>query len=209
MGSTASRGVGRSKFSQLWGRHAATDEFWDPDEDGFDYLQSLAGACTVPELIKALRDPDTDVRWRAARALGRKKLSSAAIALPQLILALKDENWQVQESAAETLGLMGLAAAQAVPQLSMALQDRVEDVRRTALQALGRMGPEAAGAVPHLIEALDDQQWQVRKDTAQILGRMGPAAAGSIPSAEGPQVASKQQMPWAEWVLQQQQPYRS
>ena len=58
----------------------------------------------VEGLIEALKDKNSDVRWRAAFALGEIK---DARAVEPLIEALKDEDKYFQSVAADALGRIG------------------------------------------------------------------------------------------------------
>jgi HEAT repeat protein len=57
----------------------------------------------VPLLRDALRDPDPELRWRAAEALGRIG-PGARDAVPDLTAALKDPDEAVRRWAAWALG---------------------------------------------------------------------------------------------------------
>jgi len=97
----------------------------------------------VDALIRALGDPDEDVRWRAVGALGR---IGDARAVEPLIRALGDPDEDVRREAAFALGMIG--NARAVEPLIGALDDPNEWVRRQAAWALGEIGD--ARALPEL-----------------------------------------------------------
>lgn len=67
-------------------------------------------AKAVEEFVTRLKDPDRDVRFEAAWALG--KIGPAAV--PALTEALKDPQARVRSEAAWALGIMGPTAAAAV-----------------------------------------------------------------------------------------------
>ncbi len=122
----------------------------------------------VKGLIKALKDKDFNVQWRAAEALG--KMGEPAVEL--LIEALKDENIYVQNKAADALGKIGEPA---VEPLVEALKDENWSVRRGAANALGEIGD--GRAVEPLIEALKDENWSIRRGAADALGEIKDARA--------------------------------
>lgn len=98
----------------------------------------------VPGLIRALQDPDSQVREKAALGLGWR---SDPRALAPLIGALRDSDSQVREKAALALG--SLADPRAVAPLEAALNDPDDQVREKAATGLMliRMGgdPDANG----------------------------------------------------------------
>jgi HEAT repeat protein len=93
---------------------------------------------SVPGLIERLKDRDPDVRYSAARGLG-KYGSEAKSAIPALVGALKDESAEVRMGAAYALGDVGPDAKGAVPDLEQASNDRDQQVRGAAAYALKRI----------------------------------------------------------------------
>jgi HEAT repeat protein len=81
------------------------------------------GAAAVPDLVRALGDPDPGVRLRAAEALARIG-PDAKEAVPELIRLLSDEREHVEtrKAAAWALGQIGPPASGAVPELMRILQ---------------------------------------------------------------------------------------
>ncbi len=106
----------------------------------------------VPELAKALSDPDPVTRGLAALAL-RNEGPKAVAALPQLTAALKDPDPNVRIMASNAIGSIGPAAAPAVPALMAACSVKGEQthVLRACAGALGDIGkPGATQALPVL-----------------------------------------------------------
>lgn len=104
-------------------------------------------APAVPALARALRDPDTGVRYAAAYALFFVG-GAARNALPELEAALKDPDAGVRSMVAMTLGDSNIAAARSVP----ALNDPDSSVRLYAQSALENIqktkaSPPAAGSI--------------------------------------------------------------
>ncbi|MEX0702861.1 MAG: HEAT repeat domain-containing protein [Planctomycetales bacterium] len=137
----------------------------------------------VPVLAARLRDPDVEMRRRAAAALGRLG-TKAKSALPDLIALLEDE--QIREAAATALGGLGAEAAPAVPALAKLLEIDELDCRRAAAAALGAIGPPAGPAVPALLRLLqedqgkeDDGYWRYAAIAA--LSKMGEHSQAAVP----------------------------
>ena len=108
----------------------------------------------VPELAKALSDPDPVTRGLAAMAL-RKEGANALPALPQLEAALKDPDPNVRLMAGNAIGAIGPKAAPAVDALMSACSVKTEQVHvlRACAAALGDIGkPAATKALPLLRE---------------------------------------------------------
>ncbi len=150
---------------------------------------------TVGSLIKVLDDEVSEVRLRAAKALGR--LGGISAARP-LIHALGEPNRWSTIRIADILSSMGhevvgelitnfpelnlharlaaidilsrIKALEASDWLRERLEDFEPDIRARACAALGSLGDTAAG--PELIKALKDGEWPVRAQAAKALGRM-------------------------------------
>ena len=118
----------------------------------------------IMELMK--REPNPDLRARAARILGQMK---EPLALGPLIDALKDNDEWVRASAAHALGGL-LNPAASVP-LIACLNDAHPPVRAAAADALGELRDLSATEAlqPHL----QDGQASVRAAATRALGRIG------------------------------------
>ncbi len=131
-------------------------------------------AAAIPPLVRALRDPDADVRVEAVRALGPACSAAARsgadqparAAIGAVLTALADPQSAVRMAGVTTLG--SIAATQTnsraiVPQeLVSSLAEMLDDpdtaVRGGAIGSLGLAGPVAALDPPAaLVAALDDQ----------------------------------------------------
>jgi NADH dehydrogenase len=157
-----------------WLRLLAREE--EPAQQEAVGALSRLGQAAVPELIKALKDDDWQVRNQAAVVLGAIGPESKA-AVPALIDVLREEDKYFRSHGAAALGKIGREARVAVPALIKALKDHDEDVRREAAGALGRIGPEAREAVAALVELLTDPRKPVRKQAIQALEEIDAAAA--------------------------------
>lgn len=92
----------------------------------------------VPGLAKALQDPESTVRLRAAQTLQRLGVR-ARDAVPALMTAIRHSDGYVREWAASALGAVGPDASAAIPILTEALLDEDECVREEASRALNRI----------------------------------------------------------------------
>jgi HEAT repeat protein len=147
-------------------------------------MNVLRNPTAMPELRKALDNPDKDVRARAAWAFAEIGPDAKDV-VPQLRKALRDdEDREVRSMAAYALSRMGLAAKTAVPELRKAMRDQDKKVRHMATYAIGRIGPEIKDAVPELRTALGDEDKDIRRDAAWALSIIGPAAKDAVPELQ-------------------------
>src|SRR6185295_11225033 len=79
----------------------------------------------VLRLLKAMQEPDAEVRWRSEFALGRV----GPPGIKALAGALRNDNPDLRKNAAFVLGAHGPKAKIAVPALIDALADKTEGVR--------------------------------------------------------------------------------
>ena len=133
-------------------------------------LAKVNCAKAVSLLARAVKHPDSDVRWPAAEALGR---TSDPAAVDPLIAATRDESGLVRRTAAESLG--ELQDGRAFPVLSKLLADADEEMRTTALIALGNLGDPRA--FESLTSALKDEHYGTRQAAARALGSFGDRRA--------------------------------
>jgi HEAT repeat protein len=102
----------------------------------------------APDGLKALKDPDPAVRYKAASLLVRLG-PVGKIAIPELRACLKDSNGYVRVKAAEALWTIDKTAPTVlVPVLVAALKNRDPGLRAAAVPVLGKMGAKAKNAVP-------------------------------------------------------------
>lgn len=143
-------------------------------ENAAEALGFIGDEDAIKPLIKALEtDPDEEVRWKAAWALGEIRSPQAT---EVLIQALKDNSWTVRRHAANSLGIIG--DEDAVPPLMKALEDKDWHVRKYAAVALGKMKDKLA--IPFLLEALGDEDADVRWKAGSSLVSMGDIAVPSL-----------------------------
>ncbi len=123
-----------------------------------------------PLVLKALEDPDVEVRLLAAQAAARLHVATAS----DLVVA-----WLSERDPRLKLAACDIARAtpspKLTPHLSRALGDADPKVRASAADALAEQAE--AEAVPPLLGRLDDPNPQVRLQVVRALGRRGDARA--------------------------------
>jgi HEAT repeat protein len=93
---------------------------------------------SVSGLVAQLKDKDPNLRYSAARALG-KYGPEAGPALPALVEALKDDSPMVRMGAAYALGDLGPDARDALPALKQRANDPDRKVREAVAYAVKRI----------------------------------------------------------------------
>jgi HEAT repeat protein len=124
----------------------------------------------IPELRRALDEPEPAVRIKAADALSRIDSSAIEAAVPILEAGLQDAGTAV--TSAQALARLGPQAARAVPALIEHLSEGSLDSRLLALYALGEIGPAAKPAIAVLEQLLDDGDERVRKNARTALEKI-------------------------------------
>ncbi len=118
------------------------------------------GGPAVPLLISTLKDPDDDVRWEAAKALGEIADPRAA---SDLVNTLMDHNFGIRWIAAE--GLIAIGEAALIPLLEK-ITERSDStwLRRGAhhvLRDLVKRNPSLKGLAGPVIAALEEFEPEV------------------------------------------------
>ncbi|NJL63238.1 MAG: HEAT repeat domain-containing protein [Methylacidiphilales bacterium] len=111
----------------------------------------------VPELIKALKSPNQQIRIMAITALG--EIGSPDAILPLSDLLQKQTRWDIRVSVIFALSNFG---KQGVPRLVTALKDKDWYIRYQAANALNEIGFDAKDAIPALNSAVKDENINVR-----------------------------------------------
>jgi HEAT repeat protein len=120
----------------------------------------LTGKEAVPALVKALIDPDVQMR------------RNAALVLITLAGAFEEEQPRPEK----------MDIREAIPALVKATEDLDGAVRAWAAHALAEIGPDAKDAVPALIKLTHDSDEGARNDSCMALGSIGPAAKDALPA---------------------------
>jgi len=142
----------------------------------------------LPELLPLLGDPDAEVRYYTAVALGASAYASEANAetlsqaTPSLIASLADEDARVRTAAADAIALMMPHAPQSASgTLANLLKDKNADVRTAALGALARIDGMAPETISSVITTLrQDGEAKVRGRAADVLGAVRNADAATV-----------------------------
>lgn len=130
-------------------------------------------------LMKALDDPDVDVRGWAARSIGEmagmpgnRELFEAAV--KRIARFLKEEDRDTRLAALIALKGLTRATKSAIPALASALQDPDETVRANVYFDLTQAGPAKTLAIPFLVKAFNDNNKENRFHVIHTLRSVGP-----------------------------------
>lgn len=130
------------------------------------------GRAAVPGLSHLLEDMETDIRLRAARALGQIG-AMAKPAVPQLKARTSDESEFVRLAAWEAIRLIEGRGEDVAPGLAELLTSGERQVRIGAARLLIEMGPEATAAVPRLKALQSHPRYDVRLAVDKVLEGLG------------------------------------
>ncbi len=137
---------------------------------------------SVPFLRAALADPDVEVRYAAARALGSEwEGGCGPQAASALVEGLLDTDPGARELALQMLLRPPGRAVLVVDRLCSLLQEPRQEVGIAARHLLENLGPEATDAVPRLVRLLSSTDPSLQRTAAKALGRIGPAASAAVP----------------------------
>ena len=130
-------------------------------------------------LIKALLDPDREVRYQAAYGLANLAFmgGDARPAVPALIEALQDNYMGVRGGAAHALGHIHSDPGIVVPALVKSLHDPDTSVRTHAASALGEFGTNGKPAIAALTGLLSETNQDASSAATNALKRIDPEAA--------------------------------
>jgi len=116
-----------SEVMQLFDNNATSDE----KIDALENLSTFMDPMIMPVIMKAMSDPDPDVRMIAVESSG---FMNRAEAVPAILIGLDDASDDVREAAANAMLMIQDAAIH--PALDKALSDPLEDIREAALDTL-------------------------------------------------------------------------
>jgi len=148
---------------------------WDvPGWLKVELLEEVRSDEAIPGLLKLVEHSVSDVRRRAADALGKIGDSQA---IPELLKLVEDsDSSTVRSSAADALGKIG--DSQAIPGLLKLVEDSDFSVRRRAADALGQIGDSQA--IPGLLKLVEDSDSSVRSRAADALGKIAKQHAEKV-----------------------------
>lgn len=131
-------------------------------------------APAVPDLIRAMHDPEPQVKVDTASALGE---TGAPAVLP-LIPLLKNPDPSVRHLTAYALGQIGQPALAAVPALVQCVGEKNEAIRSSSLYSLSRIGAIAGPAVLKLVK---ENRGETRRNAAKALVAVHPRGHLTLP----------------------------
>lgn len=129
-------------------------------------------------LIKALKNPDRDVRRRAASWL--EDLGPSSDSVSALVDALHDSKWDVAEKAAEVLGsfkYLNIEAARELTDIALVADAPVCDAAAKALKHLENNIPEVCSI---LVTALKSGNYPLQERAALVAGLFGHATSDLV-----------------------------
>jgi len=132
-----------------------------------------ASGLAFGHVVKMLQDTDKDIRFEAARTLGRLEDKRASEPLAECLVSEKLAS--VRHAVCMALG--SYPGRRTVQVLVEALHDRNENVRYWATKSLGKMGPEAVEA---LVDALASSSWIVRRHSADAMAAIGQPGGPAV-----------------------------
>jgi HEAT repeat protein len=136
----------------------------------------------LPTVTELLKDKNSSVRMRAARAIWQISPtdSEVTLAVPCLMQLLRDGTTEDRAYAAEALGDIRPTTAAAIHALAELTHSKESRDRGAAARALGNIGGESKSEVAALMELLRDEEEYVRRAAAQALGSIGPDANTAV-----------------------------
>lgn len=143
----------------------------DAKRQAADLLGQSRDPAAIPHLMKALGDPNADVRLTVIESLGMLRAREAVGKLSDILS--KDTDPRLRHSAAISLAYIGDPAAG--PALTGALKDAHPGVRYAAVQAIGAV--KYAAAEDTLIKLLQDSDGNMRRSAVSALGELRSAKA--------------------------------
>lgn len=135
-------------------------------------LGRLPLARCKPLILKALDDPDLDMRKLAATLAVRHRVLES---LPYFHAWLTHWDPEVRVTGAEALARLG--SAESVRPLQRALSDPESSVRLAVVKALGQVADPKAEEIPSLLSRLSDPSSDLREQLVEVLAEKGDRRA--------------------------------
>jgi HEAT repeat protein len=167
----------RGKTAKQWAARL-TDKEWGERWWAAEAIAEIGPPAkeVVPDLIKALKDPEHFVRGAAARALG--SIGPAAVeAVPALAAMLEDPSYVTTPHALKALRVIGPVSKDAAQVFVRQLCDEDVKIRNNSLEAFRHAGEAGKPAVPALIALFKAKKDREKLYVAQALLAIGPAAS--------------------------------
>lgn len=134
----------------------------------------------VMTLRALLRDPERDVRLRAAHAV-QVFGEEAATALPEVLALGREEDDELRATAAAVLGYVKGPVEQTRAALVALLEPPVPAVLVPALRSLGELKSEASATIERIIPLLQHVDEAVRTAAAEALNQIGHLGTTATP----------------------------
>lgn len=136
-----------------------------------EYLAEHPNMVVLPVIVKALNDPDYNIRKSALAVCAHFQ---SPMTVESLIRVLRERTFSEREEAIRILGKIKDIRA-VLPVSDALLYSDWMSIRSAAATALGEMGYEEA--LPALLEGLGDFEAPVRANVAEALGEIGSEKA--------------------------------
>jgi len=152
-------------------------------EDAMRRLANYCGIEGVEALVQAQKNPDKNIRYRAAFALSQTKYTSYKPDFKIILEAITNEDRKILFHAFSALkyGNRPVMGQKELSALVMLLKDDVT-LGSNIESVFEALGPKASkAAVPVMIEVLHYENKYVRQHICRMLGEMGPAAEEAFP----------------------------
>lgn len=152
-------------------------------EDAMRRLANYCGIEGVEALVQAQKNPDKNIRYRAAFALSQTRYTSYKPDFKVILEAITNEDRKILFHAFSALkyGNRPVMGQKELSALVMLLKDDVT-LGSNIESVFEALGPKASkAAVPAMIEVLHYENKYVRQHVCRMLGEMGPAAEEAFP----------------------------
>jgi HEAT repeat protein len=133
----------------------------------------------IETLLKQLTDEDSDVRRKAAEALGELGKGSQTV-VDALLKTLTDENPSVRYHAVSALRWLGNSSQTVVDAVLETLTDEDSAVRQMAVNVFNNLGKGSQTVVDAMLQCLQDKDDSVRGNATFALGWLGNSSQAVV-----------------------------
>jgi len=132
-------------------------------------------------LIKAIENPDDNIRAKAVQALGNVG-AEAKLGIPPLLKLVREESTKevTRKLALEALNKIGPPDRNDTEIVRECLKDHEPKIRCYGAVAMGKLGPDAASALTDLVRLAKDSNVEVRQKVTLALGKMGTDSKDTV-----------------------------
>ncbi|KOR30666.1 hypothetical protein TI05_13600 [Achromatium sp. WMS3] len=148
-----------------------------------------AAIATIPELLKAMADPEPKIRRATIETLGVLRMDTQTqledAEIKALLQTITDINATVRLAAANVLGNLcsidySIGAKVISGLLQILASDTNKETKETVLKAISHMGSNGTPALYTLLKMLKDNNAQIREATVWAIGKIGATTATAI-----------------------------